>query len=159
MIKKFDQILESGLKWILIFAVMLMLGLTLFNIGMRYFNLAFHWIDPMVRHLVFLSAFLGGALATGSGHHIKIDLLSNVLERDNKNAKKVLEFFTTLITGVSCILVTYAAYLFSLSEFEYGSANFLGIHSGFLVSIIPFGMGIIALRTFCKAFLVLREKN
>ncbi len=159
MIKKFDQVLESSLKWILICAVMLMLGLTLFNIFMRYFNMAFHWIDPLVRHLVFLCAFLGGALATGSGHHIKIDLLSNILEKDNKKAKNIVQFISTIVTGISCILVTYAAYLFALSEFEYGSPNFLGIHSGILVSIIPFGMGVIALRTFCKAYLLVRERN
>ena len=43
---------------------------------------------------------------------------------------------------------------FSKSEFEYGKVAFLGIHSGYLASIIPVGFGLILLR-FCTGIFLL----
>ena len=36
--------------------------LSVTNIFLRWFDMTIYWVEPLVRHLVFLSAFLGGYL-------------------------------------------------------------------------------------------------
>ena len=57
-----------------------MMILSITGIVLRWFNIAFLWIDPLVRHLVFICTFLGGAIATGRGTHIGIDIIGRLLE-------------------------------------------------------------------------------
>ena len=80
MIKKIDTFVDRVAFYGIVISVFLMLGLTVLNISLRWFNTSFLWIDPVVRHLVFLSAFLGGTLATGQDNHIRIDLAAKVFE-------------------------------------------------------------------------------
>ena len=157
MIKTLDDWLEFIVKWLLVICVFSMLGLTLVNITLRAFDTAFHWIDPFVRHLVFFSAFLGGCLATGANLHIKMDLLSKLLEKRAGNIKKYIELIVVLSTFGACLVLTYACYEFTLSELRYGRESFLGIHSGALVSLSVIGFGLISTRTLFKSCLLFKE--
>lgn len=147
IVKKLDSFLEQFSYKAIVLSLFLMLILSLINIVFRWFNITFLWIDPVVRHLVFLSAFLGGSLATGSSKHIGIDLITKFLEKPSYQTART---WHKRIVSLACFLVlvwlTAASYKFSVVEFEYGRAHFLGIHSGYLVSIIPFGFALIALR-------------
>ncbi|MCO4753127.1 MAG: TRAP transporter small permease [Bacteriovoracaceae bacterium] len=137
-----------------------MLFLPLFNIVARWFGQSILWIDPLVRHLVFLSAFMGGVLATGKGNHIKLDLVSRALEGlHKKRLKKIVDTLAALASIVACYFLFVAGRDFALVEFEYGKEAFLGIHSGFLVSIIPFGFCFIALRFFTVTFKELGKES
>lgn len=154
MIQKFDQVLDSIAKWGVLICIGLMLVLSLVNISLRWFENSVLWIEPLVRHLVFLAAFFGGAIATGEGQHIKIDLLSKLLDKTNN---KVAQFIVERIVLVACLVATLvltkAGYDLVLVEKEYGHEVFLGIHSAYLIAIIPFGMGFISLRFFLNLFL------
>jgi TRAP-type C4-dicarboxylate transport system permease small subunit len=105
------------------------------------------WIEPLVRHLVFLSAFLGGSVATSKRVHIKVDLLTKLVE---KSQSKILKWFHSNLISLFCFIVcfflTKAGWDFFLVEQEFGAPAFLNIHSSYLVAIIPFGMGLIGLR-------------
>ena len=70
ILKHIDDFIESISKSGLVICIALMLGLTLVNIVLRWFGHTWLWVEPLVRHLVFVCAFLGGALATGSKNHI-----------------------------------------------------------------------------------------
>lgn len=158
MIKKLDQYLENFAKWSILFCVLSMLLLSLSSIVLRWFEMSLLWIDPLVRHLVFVAAFLGGSLATGANQHIKIDLLSRLLEKSqNLKLKKFIEALVLLITFIACFVLVKGSYQLTLVEFEYGKEEFLGLHSGYLVGIIPVGMGLIALRVMTQLFLRLKE--
>jgi len=147
MIKKFDKILDSISYYGLVIAVSLMLSLTVLNIGLRWFNSTFLWIDPLVRHLVFLSTFLGGSLATGNNSHIRVDLAGKLLDSLNRPHLTVwIDRFVYVVCIISTTMLTKSGFDFAMVEFEYGKEAFLGIHSGFLVCIIPIGMGLILLR-------------
>ena len=154
MIKKLDQILDYIAKWGVLVCIGLMLVLSLTNISLRWFENSVLWIEPLVRHLVFLAAFFGGAIATGEGQHIKIDLLSKLLEKtDSKLTQFIIERIVVVACIVATVILTKAGYDLFLVEKEYGREAFLGIHSAYLVGIIPFGMGFIALRFFLNLFL------
>lgn len=146
-VKTIDSQIEKITSFLLVVSMGLMLSLSVFGIVLRWFNLSYPWIDPLVRHLVFLAAFLGGALATGKGRHIGIDILAKYLEsKDDKSLFKIVKIIVGIVSLIGVIWLFKASIDFSIDELEYGKASFFGIHSGYLVSIIPFGFALIGLR-------------
>ena len=149
--KWIDSTVEKISTYGLVVSVVLMLFFSCFAIVLRWFDMTYLWLDPFVRHLVFLATFLGGALATGKGTHIGIDILGKYLENHRKffwlNQIHRIVAAVSLITVVWLMLVTLD---FTKTEFEYGRNVFWGIHSGFMVAIIPFGFSLIGYRFFYK---------
>ncbi len=162
IVKKLDCLTEYLTKKVLIVCVLSMLFLSVLNIFLRWFNMTLFWVEPLVRHLVFLSAFLGGALATGKRSHIGIDILHRWLEnkKDSKFAKLIL-VLTTSVSIFTLLWLVYAGIEFMKVELQYGRDVFWGIHSGVLVGIIPFGFGLICFRfiVILICSLVERETN
>ena len=151
MIKRFDQFLDDFSKWGILLCLSLMLGFSLFSIILRWFGLSFYWIDPAVRHLVFVATFLGGSLATGRGQNIKIDLLARFLEvKNGPRLKNFFEQVVTLITMIIVLILAKSSWDFVKVELEFGKTVFWGIHSGVLVGIIPLGLMLISLRLVCR---------
>lgn len=153
MIQKLDNAIDKVIFYMLGICLMGMLSLSVVGIVLRWFEIAFLWLEPLVRHMVFFSAFLGGALATGKGNHIRIDLMSKVLENKFPQTQKWLDRIIDLVCVFACVLLANAGYEFSKVEMQYGKEAFLGIHSGVLVSSITVGMGIIALRFLMRFFI------
>jgi len=145
----FDEVLEKFSRVGLVSCLFIILGLSVFAIVLRWLGSSLMWIEPLVRHLVFLSAFLGGSIATSKNVHIKVDLLTKLVELANS---KILNWIhrnlVSLFCFVVCLVLMKAGWDFYLVEKEYGAPGFLHIHSAFLVGIIPFGMGLITLRFF-----------
>jgi len=147
IIKVFDDFLEKISRWGLILCLFLILFLAVTSIVLRWFGESLMWLEPFVRHLVFLSSFLGGSLATSKNVHIRVDLFTKLIEKSQSKVVKWLHhnlvvFFCFVTTAV----LVKASYDFFIVEKEYGAPAFLEIHSSYLVAIIPFGLGIIALR-------------
>jgi TRAP-type C4-dicarboxylate transport system permease small subunit len=147
LIRIFDDILERLSRWGLISCLLMILSLAVMAIFFRWGGKSFMWLEPLVRHLVFLSAFLGGSLATSKNVHIKVDLLTKLVEM---SSSKFIQWLHRNIITLFCCLTMLAllksSYEFYLSEKEFGSPAFLHIHSSYLVAIIPFGVGLILLR-------------
>jgi TRAP-type C4-dicarboxylate transport system permease small subunit len=159
MIKKLDNIVDRVAFYGIVISVVLMLTLTVLNIVLRWFNTSILWIDPMVRHLVFLSAFLGGTLATGQDNHIRIDLASKIFETKGWHGlKRWVDRGVVFVTIIATLFLAKAGYDFMKVELEFGKEAFFHIHSGYLVGIIPFGMGMLTLRFILKLLLSF-EKN
>ncbi len=158
MIKKLDDLVDKLTKWAIVACILLMLLLSLLGIVLRWFELSLPWVDPLVRHLVFISTFLGGSLAIKTNHHIKIDLLGRILEKQKLvKSQIILERLVVIITLMACSILVYGSYELTKIEFEMGKAHFLGIHSGYLLGIIPVGMGLICLRILFRLFMPVRD--
>ena len=158
LFKKFDSFLEKLSRWSLIFSLYFILGFAVLSIILRWIGQTPLWIEPLIRHVVFLSAFLGGSLATSKGAHIKIDILTHFVE--NSSSKVIHWLHRNLIAlfgFVTCVALTKSAWDFFLVEREFGSVAFLEIHSSFLVGIIPFGMLLISLRFLNRLMIGLME--
>lgn len=148
-IHMFDEFLESLSRWGIVLGLFLILALSVLSIFLRWFGESFMWMEPLVRHLVFLIAFLGGSLATSKNVHIRVDVFSKLVESTNsKIFRWVHQNLISLFCLITCLFLLKSSYDFFLVEKEYGGAAFLDIHSSWLVGIIPFGMGLIALRFF-----------
>lgn len=154
MIKKLETLLDKFAFHALVISVYLMLLLTVLNIVLRWFNSNLLWIDPLVRHLVLMSAFLGGVIATGKDTHIRIDLTAKLLEKINRpSITSWAHRGIYIITMIATVALTYAGMTFTKMEMEYGKIAFLNLHSGFLTAIIPCGMALIFLRYLFKFLL------
>ena len=149
-----DRCIGKICGWALVCCVSLIIFLAILGIILRWSGMGWPWIDPLVQHLVFLSAFLGGALATEKGSHIAIDIVARWLEgKQQWGFYRLHRKFILLICFLGLIwLIVVSCQLTSL-EWEYGRARFLGIHSGILISLIPIGFILIALRFLIQLFL------
>lgn len=142
-----DKLIEKGSAYILVTSVALMLLLSVFAIIMRWFETSYLWMEPFVRHLVFLSTFLGGVIATGRGTHIAIDILNKKIDMNGPDwAKRLSHRVLNLSSALALFWLVRASWQFMNIELEYGHEVFWGIHSGFLVGIIPVGLSLIAYR-------------
>lgn len=154
LIQLFDDILEKFSRWGLISCLLTILSLAVMSIFLRWGGKSFMWLEPMTRHLVFLSAFLGGSLATSKEVHIKVDIMARILE---KTDSVIIHWLHKNIISLFCFLTVTALFKsswdFYLSEKEYGAPALLGLHSSVLVAIIPFGLGLICLRFFNQLIL------
>ncbi len=147
ILEQFDNYLERIVSTILVLAVLAILLLSVMAIVLRWFQLSQLWLEPLVRHLVFFSTFLGGVVATGRGTHIGIDLLSRSLEKQqNYRLVAMVKLLISLVSIGTLGWLMSAAYSFMQMELEYGKPVFWGIHSGVLVGFIPVGFLLIALR-------------
>ncbi len=147
LIRIFDDILERLSRWGLISCLLMILSLAVMAIFFRWGGKSFMWLEPLVRHLVFLSAFLGGSLATSKNVHIKVDILTKLVEMSSSRFIRWLHRnMITLFCCLTMLVLLKSSYEFYLSEKEFGSPAFLHIHSSYLVAIIPFGVGLILLR-------------
>lgn len=151
MIEKLDNVLDQISKWGVILCVFLMLTLSVAVIVLRQFEITFLWIEPLVRHLVFLSTFFGGALATGNAEHIKIDILSRFLEKSNNVfLKNLVQRIVLLATAVAVYILLNSSMELMELEFEGNQVGFFDIPTGYLLGIIPVGMSLILLRIIVK---------
>ena len=145
----FDELLDKFSRYGLVTCLFTILSLAVFAIVLRWFGSSMMWIEPLIRHLVFLSAFLGGSLATGKNVHINVDLLTKLIELSHS---RIIHWLHKNLVSMFCLVVCLAlvksGWDFYLVEKEFGAVGFLQLHSSTLVGIIPFGMSLIALRFF-----------
>jgi TRAP-type C4-dicarboxylate transport system permease small subunit len=154
LLASIDRGIERTASILLVIVVSVMLLLSVTTIILRWFEIGPMWADPLIRHLVFISIFLGGMLATGRRTHIGIDVLPRLLvQRGDTKYLCLVNRMIALICTVTLIWLAKAGHDFALIELQYGKDAFLGIHSGFLVSIIPVGLVFIAYRFFFLLFI------
>ena len=149
IITKIDKFIDDLASIFLVASVALMLFLSVLNIFLRWGNTTIFWVEPFVRHLVFLSAFLGGVLATGRKNHIGIDIIGRWLEVKKLYSLRLhVERLIYVISIVTLYFLIISSLDFYASEVKFGREVFLGVHSSQLVAIIPIGFFAISLRIF-----------
>jgi TRAP-type C4-dicarboxylate transport system permease small subunit len=149
LIQAFDGILEKFSRWGLVSCLFVIIIFAVLSIVLRWLGSSPLWLEPLIRHIVFLSAFLGGSLATSKDVHIKVDILTHLIQNSHS---KALHWFhknvVSLFCFVTCLTLLKSSWDFFIVEKEFGAPAFLGIHSSWLVFIIPFGICLISLRFF-----------
>jgi len=157
LIYLFDDFLEKISRSGLVISFFSILALALASIILRWLGLSLNWIDPLVRHLVFLCAFLGGSIATKGNLHIKVDLFTKLIERaDSKIFIWLHKNLVCLFSFLTSLVLLKSSWDFFIVEREFGAPTMLGLHSSWPVGIIPLGIGLISLRFFNQLILGLR---
>jgi TRAP-type C4-dicarboxylate transport system permease small subunit len=151
-IRKMCQPFDRTIEGLLVLSMLALLLFSLLTMIFRWTQVSALWVDPLVRHLVFLNIFLGGIIACHKGQHIGIDIAGKLLEgKGREKLRKVWLVLIALISALGSFALSYSGYLYFVMEQEYGQASALGIHSAFLVAIIPSGFFLIGLRFFLMA--------
>ncbi len=156
--KFIDSIINKTCSFLLVTNIIVILVISLMGMLARYVNVSPLWIDPLVRHLVYILAFLSGILITGNSKHISIDLLDKYLE-DRPAGQRLVKRTIYLVSALSILWLVKASYDFLLSELQFSSEpGFLDIKSSVWVSMMPIGFTLIAYRYFVK-FLATFQPN
>ncbi|MBL7666148.1 MAG: TRAP transporter small permease subunit [Bacteriovoracaceae bacterium] len=147
MIKKLSGLLDKLISHVLVAVISLVTLLSLLGIILRQFQVTFLWLEPLIRHLIFISSFLAAALAVADDKHIKIEILKNILEKRVKLSK-----FTSYAVMLSSFFVlgwlTYASWQFYQVEKTYADIGFLGIPTSFWIGSMTAGLGLMLFRLF-----------
>ena len=132
---------EDGL---LVFILSSMILLSVFQVLARnFFSEGVVWIDPMLRMLVLWVGLAGAVVATRTDNHIRIDVLLKYMPgRFRVYINRLIYLFTSSV----CLLITWHAYRFVYSEYEYGSVAFASIPTWVTALILPLGFFFIAAR-------------
>jgi TRAP-type C4-dicarboxylate transport system permease small subunit len=132
---------EDGL---LVFILSSMILLSIFQVLARnFFSEGVVWIDPMLRMLVLWVGLAGAVVATRTDNHIRIDVLIKYMpERYQAYVHRLVYLFTSSV----CLLISWHAYRFVYSEYEYGSVAFASIPIWVTALILPLGFFFIAAR-------------
>lgn len=130
-----------------------MILVAFFQIILRnFFAAGLSWGDPFVRYLVVWVGFVGAAIATKEGKHIKIEVVSHWL---SDRAKKYVQVFSHLFSSVICGLLTVAALKFVRFEALMGGEPILGLPAWTPQVIIPVTFSIMALRFVLQFYIEL----
>ena len=135
--------LEDGILFLFVSALLL---LSFSQIVTRnLFEITILWADPLIRHLVLWSSFLGALIATREDKHIRIDALWHVLPAP---ARQLTQIFTSLFAAGMCSFMCWIAIRFVSDEREFGLVGFLEIPVWTLELVFPLAFGLMALRLY-----------
>ncbi len=131
---------EEGLLVLLVGALLL---LAFGQILLRNFlGVTWVWSEPLVRHLVLWSSFLGALIATRDNRHIRIDAALRLLQ---PRLRLIATAVGNVISATVCLLLAPLAARFVLDEYNYGGSAFLSLPRWTLLLVFPVvfcGMGL-----------------
>ena len=133
--------IENGFLLLLIFSAVSIatLQIVLRNSGAD----ALVWADQALNILVLWIAMAGALVATREKNHIAIDLVGRYL---SGWPKRLVVAVTFSATAICCAIASWFGVGFVLEEKEYGDIAFLDVPLWLCEAIIPFALGIIAIR-------------
>jgi TRAP-type C4-dicarboxylate transport system permease small subunit len=109
------------------------------------------WIDPLLRHLVLLLAFVGALAATGAKRHVQINVLGRLLRG---RWARVGGALVALLGAALCLALARASLDLLAEEIPMSEMAFLGVPTSAVIGVFPLafvGMG------FRMALLALEE--
>jgi len=146
-IKRLNYYFDKIVLNLLIVVVIALLFFSCWSVVSRLMQVTNLWAEPLMRHLVFLSLFLGGTLAIHNDQHIRMDLVSRYLDlKSLKKTEALLLSFLYLLCVFFLVYLIKASYGYMLLESETPSEAFLGLDLHHMLFIIPFGLSIMSLR-------------
>lgn len=142
--ERMDAIIDRVEQTLIVILLSTMIVIAFLQILLRnIFATGLTWGDPLVRNLVLWVGFVGAALATREGRHIKIDVGSRWMP---SRGKIFTEGITQLFSFFICGLLTFAAVKFIKNEAQMGSVTFLEIPTWIPQIILPITFALMALR-------------
>ncbi|MEW6752746.1 MAG: TRAP transporter small permease [Candidatus Latescibacterota bacterium] len=117
---------------------------------------AWLWAEPLARHLVLWSCFLGALIATRQDRHIRIDAL---LRMSPVPARRLMEGTASLCSAALCLALAGISVQHLRNEHALGGRPFLGIPAWELQLIFPLAFGGMGLRFLHRLLVLLRAPS
>jgi len=133
--------LEDG---ILVFLLGSMIVLSFAQIALRnLFSINLLWAEPLIRHLVLWSGFLGALIATRQHSHIRIDALLRIC---SPGLRSLLLLFANLFSAAVCLVLTWVAVHFINDERAFDTGTLFRLSTWQWQLIFPITFGVMSLR-------------
>lgn len=111
--------------------------------------------DDLIRHLVLWIAFFGAAIATRSKSHVKIDVITNLV---NEKTKKYMGVGVNVFSCVVCAILMVAAGQFVFIEYQaQAHSQFLNLPIWCMEIVMPLGYLVITIRFAINAVYGLKQ--
>lgn len=150
-----DRWLARVTGWLIIFFLSIMILMAFGQVVLRnIFHTGIEWGDVFLRHIVLWIGFLGAAIATGEGRHLKIEFVNKLAA---ERYRKVIYIVTNLFAAAVCVFLMKAAASFVRLEIESGSTLILDLPTTYFIIIIPAGYGLLAFRFAVRSLVWLSE--
>lgn len=107
------------------------------------------WIDPLLRHLVLLLAFLGALLATGAKRHVQINVLGRLL---HGTAARAGGAAIATIGAAVCLALARASLVLLAEEIPMAETAFLSVPTSAVIAVFPAAFLGMAFRMVLLAF-------
>ena len=138
-----EPIHQRAEEAILVVLVACLLSLAFAQILLRnLFQVTWFWADPLLRHLVLWSSFLGALIATRQDRHIRIDAVLRLIP---SRWRRIAGALGDLAGAVLCWILAPIALRFVLDERVYGAEAFPGMPAWIAQLVFPLvfaGMGL-----------------
>lgn len=140
-LRLFGQRLEETFLCLLLVSMIMLACLQIVLRGL--FSGGLLWADPLLRYLVLWSGMFGAAVATRTGKHIALDVVSYLVPAGMKPWLHLLiHLFSTLVSAA----LTWAAVIFVRNEAEFGGTSLLSIPSWGWNLVFPLAFALITFR-------------
>ena len=130
-------------NWLITVALGAMMLLPLLEIVLRRFRTGISGSAELLQHLVLFVAMVGGAIAARENRLLSLSTFTSFLKGSWEIAARSISssvaLFVTFTIGVGC-------YRFITTEGIGGDTMFAGLPSGFFMSVMPIGFGLLAIR-------------
>jgi TRAP-type C4-dicarboxylate transport system permease small subunit len=120
------------------------------------FSVTFFWADPLVRHLVLWSGFVGAIVATRESRHIRIDFMLRFCSMRLRNG---IQLAANLSSAAVCLVLFVTAVRFILDEREFGYRGVFDTPVWYLQLVFPATFGIMAVRFLAHVASCVRERR
>jgi len=142
----FCRILQRTEEAVLVLLVGVMVVLSIAQIGLRnFFSVTLPWSDPLIRHLVLWSGFIGASIAVREDRQIRIDAL---LRFCSPSCRLLLHSFTALFSAAVCFALAWISVRFLQDERAVASRTIFDLPTWSLQLIFPLTFALMALRFF-----------
>ncbi|MEA3307744.1 MAG: TRAP transporter small permease subunit [Elusimicrobiota bacterium] len=151
---KLENCLVKGEKFLVIAFVFFMVILSFLQVVLRlFFNYGIVWLDPVLRHMVLWSGFIGAILASRYSKHFALDIVFKI---HSDKLRKLSEIAANKFTLIISLLLFYASYKFIKDEAMMESIAFYAgkfeIQSATALIIVPVTFFLMAFHTFINSF-------
>jgi TRAP-type C4-dicarboxylate transport system permease small subunit len=151
---KLENWIVKSEKFLIIAFVFFMVTLSFLQVVLRlFFNYGIVWLDPVLRHMVLWSGFLGAILASRYSKHFALDI---AFKPHSEKLRKASVFVANGFTLAISLLLFYAAYKFIRDEALAESIAFYAgkfeIKTAFAEIIVPITFLLMAFHTFINSF-------
>lgn len=112
-IRRFDGLLASATKWLVVGLIAVMIGITAAAVTLRYgFDSPIAWSEEVAKYLMVWVAFLAGSQALREGAHVSVNILVDLLP--TKGARICAFISYTLVCAFLLVLLIWG------TKFAYG---------------------------------------
>ena len=109
----------------------------------NFFDMGLVWIDPLLRVLVLWTGMIGAMVASRDNKHIRIDLLSRLIQ---KRVHLLLQVVVGLFTSTVCIIIAWSGARWVQMDYRDQLVAFADLPAWLLELIIPLAFALIAVR-------------